>query len=158
MSSKINEITRKVADAAKAASTRDGQTVTSPKDLYVPLAKIVDPDITEQDLARVAAINSAITAGYTQAIAEIGEEATAADQTLDRVVGKLQMGKDRLSVTVLREETRPDPQNPGQTITRYGVVKPNLVTYAGRGDVGEMAIVRKESQSRYRALLGKLAD
>ena len=154
MSKTPNAEIQKITALIKPQLTQAGEIITSPDDLFPTTLPAIDPELTPEMVARVHKATTTFNTSFTNATGEIGHEAMAKDSTLEKVVAKTTVNKDKLAVTVLRSETRPDPQKPGETITRHGVVKPNYKAYAGRADVGQMAVVR----GSIKALFEGLAD
>lgn len=131
----VLEMTAKI----KPLLTVEGGVTATPKDLFV---STLPEGLTLDTVKAVDQHRTTFNAGYMNAVGQLAHEALTADKSLDKVTAKVELNKDVLQVAVLREETRPDPQKPGKTVTRVGVIKPNYKAYAGRADVGQAAAVR----------------
>lgn len=148
------------AAVASLSATLRGQmsheagVIAAPKDLFPQHLATIDPALSMDVVKAVDNAKTIFNAAFADATTGISFDAMKADPKLESVTAKVDVNKDKLAVTVLRTETRPDPQKPGETVTRHGVVKPNYKAYAGRGDVGPTAIVRNNAK----AIFAGLAD
>lgn len=138
----VLELSAKIKSQLKA----EAGVISSPKDLF---EATLPEGVTLDTVKAVDQAKTTFVAAYTNAVGETAHALMAGDKTLETVTAKADVNKDVLSVAVLRTETRPDPQNPGQTKTAHGVVKPNFKAYAGRGDVGQLATVRKSVRNMF---------
>lgn len=154
MSKTPNAETLAISAFIKPQLTQAGEIITTPKDLFVEALPTINAEVTPEMVVAVDKAKAAFTAGLTNAVGELSNDVLSKDSTIDKVVAKCDLNKDKLVVTVLRQETRPDPQKPGETITRQGVIKPNYKTFAGRADVGQLAVVK----GSIRRLFEGLAD
>lgn len=152
MSKTPNAQTLEISALIKPQLTQEGEIITSPKDLFIQTLPTINAEVTPEMVKAVDQAKATFNAGYVHAAGEIGHAAMAKDSTLEKVVAKTEVNKDKLAVTILRTETRPDPQKPGETVTRHGVVKPNYKAFAGRADVGQMAVVRTSIRSLFEGL------
>lgn len=141
----VKELSQKIQAAAKLEGTVYGQ----PKDLF---SATLPEGLTMDTVKAVDAHRTNFTAAYLDAFGAVAAPAMLADKSMEKITGKVELNKDILQVALLREETRPDPQNPGKTVTRHGVTKVNYKANAGKADTGQVAIVRTSIRSMFAGL------
>lgn len=106
--SKINTTTRTLADRIRPMLTVNGDTITSPKDLYESIIK--DSELSMDTVKAVQDHRNAFVAGLSLAVGELGVDHMHATPGVDYLAAEVGVGADTVSAAVRRSRSYPAPQ------------------------------------------------
>jgi hypothetical protein len=112
-------------------------------------------DLTPAIVERVSEHYTTFAAASAKVYGDLAIKALTADEKLDRVSIEIPLtGKDSLSFSMDRSVTSPIPGKPGESVTKYGVLRPKFDFVAGNNS-GQLKLARTQLNELAEAALCK---